>query len=174
MSLIPYKQATAMLVYNKNSTVQRLIHAMKFHGRCDLCTIMGRQLGLDLMGSGRFDDVDLLLPVPLHWRRRLSRGYNQSELLCRGIAEVMQRPISVGDLVRFKYTRKQSQQTRGRRSSNVDGAFRVAHPQRLAGKHVLLVDDVITSGSTLAACAKALVTVPDIRISVATLSIAGS
>lgn len=166
--------ATAMLHYSKGNTVQHLVHAMKFHGRTELCKIMGRQLGLDLMGSGRFDDVDLLLPVPLHWRRKVARGYNQSELLCRGMAEVMRRPISSGDLVRFKYTRKQSRQTREQRGSNVEGAFRVRRQQRLEGKHVLLVDDVMTTGATLKACADALATVPGIRISVAALSKAGS
>lgn len=173
IGIFPVEHATAMLHYSKGNTVQHLIHAMKFHGRSELCKIMGRQLGLDLMGSGRFDDVELLLPVPLHWRRQLSRGYNQSELLCRGMAEVMHRPISIGDFVRCKYTRKQSRQSKERRDTNVKGAFCVKHPQKLEGRHVLLVDDVMTTGATLKACIEALSTVPGIRISVAALSKAG-
>ena len=174
LGITPIEQATALLHYSKGNTVQRLIHAMKFHGKTELCVIMGRQLGLDLMGSGRFDDVEILLPVPLHWIRRYQRGYNQSELICRGMAEVMNKPISRGDLIRHRYTRKQSLTNASGRNSNVEGAFRVRHPEKLQGKHVLLVDDVMTTGATISACVNALKNVPDIRISIATLSIAGN
>ena len=169
---VRFEHAAAMLHYSKG-TARNLVHAMKFHQCPELCTMMGRQMALDLMRRGRFDDVELLIPVPLHWRRRISRGYNQSELLCRGMAEVMPRPISTGNLIRHRYTDKQSQQQTAERIANVEDAFRVRHPNLLADKHILLVDDVMTTGATLAACADALATVPGIRISVATLSIAG-
>lgn len=172
-SLIPLEHATSMLFYQKNSVAQRMVHAMKFHRCPELCEIMGRQMGLDMMRQGRFDDIDLLMPVPLHWLRRMQRGYNQSLLLCRGIAEVMPRPISTGNLVRHRYTHKQSQRHATERNANVEGAFRVRKPDALAGHHVLLVDDVLTTGATLAACAKALSAVPGLRISIATLTIAG-
>ncbi|MBR6843854.1 MAG: ComF family protein [Bacteroidales bacterium] len=165
--------ASAMLAYRKESTVQKVVHSMKFHGNSELCLMMGRQLALDLHRGGRFDDVDLLVPVPLHWLRRLSRGYNQSLLLCRGMAEVLHLPISSGNLVRHRYTHKQSQQRSALRSSNVEGAFSVRHPEKLAGKHLLLVDNVLTTGATLSACADALSTIPNIKLSVATLTMAG-
>ncbi len=168
---VRFEHAAAMLHYG-NGTARNLVHAMKFHQCPELCLMMGRQLALDLMRRGRFDDVEVFLPVPLHWRRRLIRGYNQSELLCRGMAEVMSRPISTGNLVRHRYTEKQSRQQDAERTANVDDAFRVRRPNLLANKHVLLVDDVITTGATLTACADALATVPGIRISVATLTIA--
>lgn len=174
MGRVPFECATALYHYRKGNTVQHLIHAMKFHGRSSLCTIMGRQLGLDLMGSGRFDDVDLLLPVPLHWTRKLQRGYNQSELICQGIAEVMHRPISRGDLIRPRRTHKQSQQKEELRIANVENAFRVRHSDKLQGRHILLVDDVLTTGATLMACTDALAVVSGIRISVATLSTVAS
>lgn len=168
---LPLQAAMSLYRFRKGNTVQEVVHAMKFHGNCELCVMMGRQLGLELLHSGRFDSVDVLVPVPLHWWRRLRRGYNQSELLCRGIAEVMPRPVVTGAVVRHRYTRQQSRQQNTARATNVEGAFSMRHPERIVGKHVLLVDDVLTTGATLTACADALLTVDGLTLSVATLSI---
>ena len=168
---IPFEAATATYHFRKGNTVRSVVHAMKFHTCPELCIPMGRLMALDLMSSGRFDDIDLLVPVPLHWFRRMQRGYNQSELLCRGISETMHRPIESHALIRHHYTPKQSQLKGTQRTENVKGAFRVKHPERLEGKHILLVDDVLTTGATLVACADALQSVEGIRISVATFSI---
>lgn len=172
MGRTPYVAAMSLYRFQQGNRVQQAVHAMKFHGNCELCLMLGRQLGLALMRGGRFDDVDTLVPVPLHWWRRLQRGYNQSELLCRGISAVMERPVTTDAVVRHRYTRQQSLQQSTQRAHNVDGAFSVRRPHLLEGKHVLLVDDVMTTGATLTACADALGTVPGIRISVATLAIA--
>ena len=169
---IPFEHATSFLQFQQGNTVQQVIHAMKFHGNSELCLLMGRQMGLDLLQAGRFDDVDLLVPVPLHWRRKLERGYNQSELLCRGIATHFRRPILTRSLVRQRHTERQSMQVSSNRESNVKGAFRVKHPERLEGRHLLLVDDVLTTGATLASCCDALKEVNNLKISIATLSIA--
>lgn len=169
---IPYVAATALYHFRDGDMVRKLVHAMKFHDGTELCYMMGRQMGLDLVASGRFDDVDILVPVPLHWRRQFSRGYNQSELLCRGIAEVMHRPVVTGALVRHRYTHKQSQQASSGRSGNVEGAFCVKKPALLKGRHILLVDDVITTGATICASADPLTAVEGVKISVATLSAA--
>ena len=168
----PFVAATALYRFRQENTVRKAVHAMKFHSCTELCLLMGRQMGLALIGSGRFDDVNLLVPVPLHWRRRLQRGYNQSELLCRGIAEVMPREVNTTALIRHRYTQQQSRQSGTQRVGNVEGAFRVRHPEALQGKHVLLVDDVLTTGATLAACCDALREVDGVRISIATFSIA--
>lgn len=170
---IPFLYATSIYVFRQGNTVQKLIHAMKFHGNSDLCILIGRQMGLELLASGRFDDIDLLVPVPLHWRRRLQRGYNQSELLCRGIAQVMHRPVNTRALVRHRHTHQQSLQASTEREANVEGAFSIRRPDDLSGKHILLVDDVLTTGATLTSCCDAFKQVKDIRISIATLSIAG-
>ena len=170
--LLPLQAALSLFRFRKGNTVQKVVHAMKFHGNSELCLMMGRQMGLELLHSGRFDDIDLLVPVPLHWWRRLQRGYNQSELLCRGIAEVMPREVNTTAVVRHRYTRQQSLQSSASRAANVEGAFRLRHPDQLAGRHVLLVDDVLTTGATLSACTDALLAVPDLRLSVATFCIA--
>ncbi|MBR0169824.1 MAG: ComF family protein [Bacteroidales bacterium] len=169
---IPFVAVSAMLQFQHGNKTQRIIHSMKFHGNSDLCLLMGRQMGLDLARSGRFDDIDLLLPVPLHWIRHLKRGYNQSELLCRGMSEVLGVPINTTALKRVRYTRKQSQQQRDKRQTNVENAFRTMHPEQLKNKHILLVDDVMTTGATLTSCCDALANVYSLRISIATLSIA--
>lgn len=170
---IPIVYATAMLHFQRGNTVQSLVHSMKFNGSAELCIHMGRQLGLELLRSARFDDVDLLVPVPLHWTRRLTRGYNQSELLCRGISQTFGRQVNTTALKRRRYTRKQSRRHASDRERNVSGAFGLRHPDQLSGHHILLVDDVMTTGATLASCAQALSSVPDLSISVATLSVAG-
>ena len=167
------EKATAMLAFRQGNKVQQVVHAMKFHGGCDLCVEMGRQLGLELLRSGRFDDVEVLVPVPLHWTRRLMRGYNQSELLCRGISQTFGREVNSRALVRHRRTRKQSQQAGEGRERNVAGAFSVKRPEALAGRHVLLVDDVLTSGATVGSCGEALGHVPGVKVSVAVLSMAG-
>lgn len=170
-SRFPLEAAMSLYQFQQDSTIQRVIHAMKYHGNSELCYMMGRQMGIELLHSGRFDDVDLLVPVPLHWRRRLQRGFNQSELLCRGIAEVMPRDISKGDIIRHRYTKKQSLQAATNRGSNVEGAFRIRKPEHLRGRHLLLVDDVLTTGATLGACIDAIRSVEGLRLSIATLSV---
>lgn len=172
MELPSLGNATATYFFRHDNTVRDTVHAMKFHGNTELCLIMGRQMGLNLLASGRFDDVEVLVPVPLHWWRRLHRGYNQSELLCRGIAEVMHLPVCTDAVVRHRYTRQQSQQQGSKRAQNVAGAFRLRKASRIEGKHVLLVDDVLTTGATIKACATAMSSAEGVRISVATFSVA--
>ena len=117
-------------------------------------------------------EVDLLIPVPLHPRKERKRGYNQSEWIARGLSSVLHIPIDKGSLARVSFTNTQTRKGVFERWTNVCSIFQVSQPDKLRDKHVLLVDDVITTGATLSACAEALSTVPGIRISVFALSIA--
>jgi ComF family protein len=149
-----------------------MLHRLKYHHDMELGHYLGRAMAKDLMSSSRFSDVDCFLAVPLHPRKEHMRGYNQSQVLVDGMRQVW--PLeSVGkDLVRVVRTPSQTKRSRLDRWLNVKEAFQLPDPERLRGKHVLIVDDVVTTGSTLEGCAKALATVPDIRISVYTAACA--
>ena len=134
---------------------------------------MGRQLGLHLNKSGLFDDVDLLMPVPLHRNKERRRGYNQSLLLCEGIIQTFPRPIVSGNLIRTRHTESQTHKTRIERLDNMKGVFALKNPDELKGKHILLIDDVITTGATTEACWMALRSVEGVQISIASLAISG-
>ena len=135
--------------------------------------VMGQQLGLALSRSGEFDGVDILMPVPLHRRKERIRGYNQSLLLCKGMAMTLGRPISEGNLVRTRHTETQTRKSREERLDNMQGVFRLSRPDELEDKHVLLVDDVLTTGSTTEGCWEAMRNVKGLRISIATLAVSG-
>lgn len=169
---LPIEQAAALFWFQKDSNWQALIHRFKYSGRWALAQLMGRWLGDELRRSDRFDGVDLVIPVPLHWWRRMRRGYNQSEHLAIGISRAMGIAYDFGALKRSHYTRSQTTKRRIERWKNVADIFTVRHAERLRGRHILLVDDVFTTGSTLASCAEAILKAcdGDVRISIATLA----
>ena len=122
--------------------------------------------------GGLYDDVDVIVPVPLHFRRRMSRGYNQSELLALGMARRMGVECDLRSLSRVRYNESQTNKSRTERWANVDDIFEVRRADRLRGRHILLVDDVLTTGATISACAEEIIRAceGDVRISVATLA----
>lgn len=168
----PIERASSLLYYNRGGRVAHLLHAMKYYGHRKLCVAMGKLLAAELSPSGFFDDIDRLIPVPLHKTRLRSRGYNQSQLLAEGIAHCTDLPIEPDTLFRLHNNATQTRQSMFHRSENTEKLFDI-HTDRiepLQHSHVLLVDDVLTTGSTLTACAHALGKVEGIRISVATLA----
>jgi ComF family protein len=116
--------------------------------------------------------VQAIVPVPLHPKKERLRGYNQSAVFAQGISETMEVPVLTQALVRKMYTETQTKKKRMERFSNVDSVFAVQQPRAIEGKHVLLVDDVLTTGATLEACGQALLAIPGTRLSVATIAIA--
>ena len=131
---------------------------------------MGRCMAAELLPTGFFEDVDVVIPVPLHPRKQRARGYNQSEWIARGVSAVTGIPIDTESILRKKNTETQTRKSVFERRDNVEGIFELQHPETLAGKHILIVDDVLTTGSTTLACASCLVDVEDIRISILTLA----
>lgn len=170
---IPFVAATSHLLFTHGSITQSILHAIKYRDNTRLAHSMGRMMGRSLLHSGRFDDVDLIVPVPLHPAKQRRRGYNQSALLCLGIADTFPRPVADKHLVRAKNTATQTHKNRQERLDNMRDVFAVRHPKVLYGKHILLVDDVLTTGATIEACWLTLKEIPGIRISIATLAIAG-
>jgi ComF family protein len=152
-----------------------LLHNIKYRQREDLAIALGRQLGRELKAAKW--EVDTILPVPLHPRKQRQRGYNQSELLCDGMGEAMGIPVWPNALQRLRHTESQTAKNTTERLLNVKDAFAVAprFKETLRGRHLLLVDDVLTTGATLESCALTLLqAVPNIKISIATLAVVSS
>ncbi|MDR1259199.1 MAG: ComF family protein [Tannerellaceae bacterium] len=167
----------AFLRYEKGGDVQKLIFSLKYRGNTELACQLGRQAALALQKRTEAPDgrvADLIIPVPLHTAKRRERGYNQSELISRGIASALNLPIYTTALVRCTATRTQTDKNSSERRLNMQKAFEFPDTRILpSGSRVLLVDDVITSGATLTACARALSSAPGIRITILALAAAG-
>lgn len=168
----PIDYATSYFYFKKHSDVQHLMHHFKYKGNKEIGFFCGKMLGLALNESQYFADVDYIIPVPLHPKKLIKRGYNQSEIIAKGMAEVMKGNVETKTLIRNINSTTQTRKSRYERFENMDGIFGLKDGYHLEGKHVLLVDDVITTGSTLESCALTLLQIPAIRVSVATLACA--
>lgn len=164
--------ATAFLYFNKGSNVQRLVHQLKYKGRKDIGIYLGEQYGHLLKNEPRFNTAEVVIPVPLHKKRYMKRGYNQSEQFAIGLSGPMNLPVDKHLLTRIKATDTQTRKSRFSRYQNVKEIFAVNSPQEWAGKHLMLVDDVITTGATLESCILALQDIPQARISVVCIATA--
>lgn len=171
---IPLGHATSYMFYQKGSDFRRILHLLKYEGRKDLGYTMGRLMAADVGRSGFFEGIDVIVPIPLHSARQRERGYNQSECLAKGISEVTGIPVDASSVKRRVHTQSQTKKSAYERWENVEGIFYAVDKARFAGKHVLLVDDVLTTGATITACADALADVDGVRLSVLTLAVARS
>ena len=161
--------AAAGYYYTHDSLIRKLLLALKYSNRKDMGLYLGRQMGYMLKESTRFDAVDLLLPVPLHPGKERKRGYNQSLLLCEGIASVWPRPIVTNAIIRKQFTEAQAKKDRVHRWQNMQEVFMPGRTDLVEGKHILLVDDVLTTGATAEACGAVILKVPGTRLSIATV-----
>ena len=166
---LPITHATAQYYFSKESLVQRLMHAFKYKGNKDLGFFLGKMMGYQLQQSNRFLHVDALIPLPLFPSKERKRGYNQAAILCEGIAEVLQKPVLKDVVIRTKHTESQTKKSRVERWENMEGRFQLTNEATIQGKHILLVDDVVTTGATLEACGYEILRAKDVTLSIATL-----
>lgn len=169
---IPLERATSFFFYRKGSDFRQILHQLKYGGQKEIGAIMGRYMASELSASGFFEGIDVIVPVPLHKRKQRIRGYNQSEWIARGISVVTGIRVDTEVIVRRKHTETQTRKSTFERWENVDGIFELHHAESLKGKHLLVVDDVLTTGATTVACASRLVEIEGVRISVLTLAVA--
>jgi len=171
---IPFEAVTATFFFSKHGKIQHLIHELKYKNNREAGYFLGEQMGESMREAPLFQSVDFLVPVPLHPKRQHKRGYNQSEVIAQGINRTFPVPLAMDVLYRTVATSTQTRKSRQARWENVKEIFALKNSEKLEGKHVLLLDDVITTGSTLEACGAVLQTIPGIKISVATAACAVS
>jgi ComF family protein len=167
------ERATSFIYYHRGSDSSKIIHQLKYGGRKEIGEVMGRYMATEILPSGFFDGIDVLIPVPLHPKRLRDRGYNQSEWIAKGIANVTKLPIETQVIKRKKHIETQTHKTPFERWENVHQIFALQQPERIEGKHVLLIDDVLTTGATILACASTFSEIKDLKISVLTIAVAG-
>ncbi len=160
--------------FNKGGRVQRLIHQLKYKGRKEVGFTVGKLYGYELKKCDNFNTVDTIIPVPLHPKKIKQRGYNQSESFAEGLAASMEVESDFKTLFRAYESETQTKKSRFNRWQNVESIFQLKDWTALEGKHILLVDDVVTTGATLEACAQVLMQIPRIKISVATIAYASN
>jgi ComF family protein len=169
---IPIQMVSSFYFFNKGNKVQNLIHHLKYKNRPDIGVYFGKRYGLYLKESKHFNEVDLVIPVPLHTSRLKKRGYNQAEMFAKGLSESMGIPYNYTSFIRSSATETQTKKSKLERWENVKNKFKVEETSAVENKHILLVDDVITTGSTLEACAQVLLEVDGVKISMASIAAA--
>ncbi len=169
---VPVYRATSYFHFYKGSPFRQLLHELKYRGNKEIGRVMGRFAGVDLLDTDDFASVDVIVPVPLHPKKQLKRGYNQSEWIARGLSEALNKPVDATHLTRIKENATQTKKSVFERYQNTQGIFALNDVTVFEKKHVLLVDDVLTTGSTLEACALALMESSFVKVSVFTLALA--
>lgn len=171
---LSFQVAMSQYYFSKDSLLQQLIHQFKYKNNRELGIYFGKIMGAAFKASSRYPLPDILIPLPLFPDKERKRGYNQAALLCEGMATILDLPIIYDAVRRVRYTSTQTHKTRMERWQNVEGVFVAAPNNAIRNKHVLLVDDVITTGATMEACGNAVLEdIPGVKVSIATLAYAG-
>ncbi|RYE21313.1 MAG: ComF family protein [Sphingobacteriales bacterium] len=164
--------AYATYYFTKGGHVQNMVHRFKYDGRQQIGVLLGNIAAGQLVTNAVFNTVDVIVPVPLHKSKQHKRGFNQSACFADGLADKLQAVVEIDNLIRLTATETQTKKSRFSRFENMREVFGVQHPERLENKHVLLVDDIVTTGSTLEACGIELLKIPGLKLSIATIAYA--
>lgn len=168
--LFPFERATGLFLYSAGSPLSILIQDMKYRRFPSIGDMLGERAGIELYSTGFFSGIDLILPVPMHFIKRMRRGYNQTDHIASGISKATGIPVS-HTLTAIRGHRTQTALTREERLENTAGLFRVKQPQEVTGRHILLVDDICTTGSTIISAAKAIWEAHPSALSILTLGV---
>jgi ComF family protein len=166
------EKAAAFSFYNRDSRIRKLVHNLKYKGIKDIGFDLGKIYGVSLTGSDFLKGIDIIIPVPLHPSKKRVRGFNQSDIIAEGLSDATGLPVDYKSLQRVAKTETQTRRSRYERWVNVEGIFSITDSSNIRGKHVLLVDDVITTGSTIESCVNELLKEEGVKVSVAALAVA--
>ena len=171
---IPIVRANSFMYYTPHSNSNHIFLQLKYLNRPEVGRVFGRIMAMELIDTDFFQGLDTIIPVPLAKDRQRKRGYNQSEMLAQGISEIIHIPVDTKSVKRVISNQTQTQLNARERKENVKNIFALASPHYLDQKHILLIDDVLTTGATLLSCAQEIAKVPNVRISIMTLGLAGN
>ncbi len=167
---INVENAGSAFYFTKNSVLQTLLFELKYKGNKEVGSFLGKLTALQMHASKRFEKVDVILPLPLNIKKQEQRGYNQAEIIANSIGEILHKPVLNDVIERNIFTETQTHKGRISRWQNIEGVFEIADKNLLQGKHILLVDDVVTTCATLEACGKVILQIPGTKLSLATVA----
>ncbi len=160
----------AAYYFTKDSLMQHLFKELKYNGNKSIGEYLGKLVALQLQKTDRFHSIDALVPLPLNERKLQTRGYNQAEVICEGLSAVSGFPVLAGAVSRNRFTETQTAKDRVNRWQSMQEVFEIKNSEVLADKHILLVDDIVTTGATLEACGNVLLGIPGVKLSIATVA----
>ena len=172
MGLIPFETASSLMPFETNTLSQRLIHDLKYNNYQDISKLFGKAIAENIRQNNRYTQIDYIIPLPLHPKRVKKRGYNQSELIATEVSQQLGVPLNTTNVYRTRNNESQTQKSLTERIENVKNIFALHDSTLFADKTILLIDDVITTGSTIIACCKALQNSPNIKIHIYTAAAA--
>ena len=166
---IPFERIVTFSYFVEGGVLRPMVHKLKYSDGKDMGILLGKMFGEDLLASDFINNIDIIVPVPLHPKKQRSRGYNQAEIIAHGISEATEIPVMSNNFIRVVFNPTQTKRTKTERWENVSGIFKIKDSSLFDGKHILLVDDVITTGSTIEACGNVLQNCDNLKISIATI-----
>ncbi len=171
MGQFPLERTAGWFFYRRGSAVTKLIFDAKYNGDRALCRWLGSAAAKEMAEDDFFKDIDVIVPLPLTWRRKLERGYNQCFEIARGVSAVTGLPIVDNAVQRTRFNKSQTRVSGEQRRENVNDSFALTRPELLRGKHILLIDDIFTTGATISSCGREVAKAGDVRLSVMTIGV---